>query len=268
MPPLVANPPKTGCKVRVIGAGLPRTATNSFCAALEILLDGPAYHLGVQTALGGSEEDVLTWIDILERRPYRSEADRQLTLKRMAKLLDGYVVTADPPLSQLVPELMELYPEAVVICSTRDIDSWAKSITIISGLVKPLQQKFIFFWIKNVRWLPKMWGLLHKIFDERFGMQPDTEETAKLVWERNRKWLQEIVPNEKLFFADVKDGWQPLCQALNLPIPKDVEFPRLNDGKAMEEIFRSWAMRGLLIWAAIFGIFAIGVGFALKYTLA
>lgn len=105
---LHAYPPKEGVKVQVIGAGLPRTGTNSFCAALEILLNAPPYHLGVQTALGDSEDDAKTWIEILKRKPYRNENDRQWVLKQMARLLDGYAVTADPPLSQLVPELMEL----------------------------------------------------------------------------------------------------------------------------------------------------------------
>lgn len=260
---LTAYPPKPGCKVKVIGAGLPRTATNSFCAALEILLDGPAYHLGVQAALGDSEEDVLTWIDILERRPYRSEADRQETLSKMAKLLDGYVATADPPLSLLVPELMEMYPDAIVICSTRDVNAWAKSMEFVSGLVRPLTQRFIFFWIRNVRWLPKMWDLLPRIFDEKFGLQPQTDKNAKIVWERHINWLNEIVPKDKLFFADVKDGWQPLCKALDLPIPEGVAFPRLNDGKAFEAYFRNWAIQGLLIWAAVFALLAGGISLGL-----
>jgi hypothetical protein len=40
--------PKAGAEIQVIGAGLPRTGTASFSAALEILLDGPTYHGGTQ----------------------------------------------------------------------------------------------------------------------------------------------------------------------------------------------------------------------------
>lgn len=230
-------------------------------------MDGPAYHVGVQTALGDSEQDVLTWIDVLQKRPYQSEGERQQILKNMAKLLDGYVVTADPPLSLLVPELMELYPDAIVICSSRDIDPWVDSMVFISKLVRPLTHRFLFFWIKNVRWLPKMWDLLPEIFNEKFGLQPQTDRNARLVWERHINWLHEIVPKDKLFFADVKDGWQPLCKALDLPIPKDVAFPRLNDGKALEEIFRNWAIKGLLIWAVVFALAAGAIGFGLMNWL-
>lgn len=252
---LVAYPPKPGCRIRVIGAGLPRTATNSFCAALEILLDGPAYHLGVQTALSDSETHVLTWIKVLQKRPYRSEADRQEVLKLISTTLDGYVVTADPPLTLLIPELMELYPDAVVICSTREVEAWARSMETIAKLVKPMTQRFIFFWVKNVRWLPKMWDLLPSIFNEVHGGQMRTVAEAKSVLEKHHRWLEEIVPKDKLFYADVKDGWAPLCRALNVDIPKDVPFPRLNDSKAFEEIFRNWAVQGLLRWALVVALF-------------
>lgn len=72
--------------------GMPRTGTNSFCAALEILLDGPAYHVGVQTAASGDESHVLDMIDILERRPYRSRQEKLEALDRIVKRIDGYVV--------------------------------------------------------------------------------------------------------------------------------------------------------------------------------
>lgn len=74
-----------------------------------------------------------------------------------------------------------------------------------------------------------------------------------LVWKRHTAWLEEIVPKEKLFFVDMKDGWEPLCKALDVPVPKDVPFPRLNDSKSFERMFKEWAMQGLLRWALVFG---------------
>ena len=42
----VPKPKDLNRKIQVIGAGLGRTGTMSFSAALEKLLDGPAYHSG------------------------------------------------------------------------------------------------------------------------------------------------------------------------------------------------------------------------------
>lgn len=43
--------------------------------------------------------------------------------------------TVDAPCIWLVPELLELYPDAVVIATTRDKESWWKSAQTISSLV-------------------------------------------------------------------------------------------------------------------------------------
>ena len=36
------------------------------------------------------------------------------------------------------------------------------------------------------------------------------------------------VPEDRLLVYDVREGWEPLCKFLGLPIP-DEPFPRLND---------------------------------------
>lgn len=200
-----------------------------------------------------SEKDVLTWIDILEKRPYRDEGERQAGLRQIEAILDGYVATADPPASQLVPELIEIYPEAIVVCTTRDMETWANGMVTITAMVRPRLQRFIFFWMGNLRHLPRMWDLLPKVFAEKYGAQTRTKADAKQVYERHHQWLEEIVPKNKLFYFNVKDGWEPLCKALDVPLFKDIPFPRLNDSKAFEGIFREWAMQGLLRWAAVLG---------------
>jgi Sulfotransferase domain len=43
-----ASLPGPGVNVQVIGCGMSRTGTTSFCQALEILLGGPVYHGGTQ----------------------------------------------------------------------------------------------------------------------------------------------------------------------------------------------------------------------------
>lgn len=41
-------------------------------------------------------------------------AERNAVLAKLHRTLDGYVATNDPPLALLVPELMEMYPNAKV----------------------------------------------------------------------------------------------------------------------------------------------------------
>jgi hypothetical protein len=56
-----ASVPQPGARFQVIGAGLSRTGTASFSAALEILLDGPVYHGGTQITMGPPTE-IKSWI--------------------------------------------------------------------------------------------------------------------------------------------------------------------------------------------------------------
>ena len=42
------------------------------------------------------------------------------------------------------------------------------------------------------------------------------------------------VTKEKLLVFEVKDGWEPLCKFLNVPIP-DIPFPKSNDSDNFEK---------------------------------
>lgn len=48
------------------------------------------------------------------------------------------------------------------------------------------------------------------------------------------------IPKERLLVFQVQEGWKPLCEFLDVPIP-DEPFPRLNDTANMEKIFKKSA---------------------------
>ena len=77
--------------------------------------------------VSGNEFHIKTQIDMLKHTPIQSAEDKQFVLESLRSLTDGYVATADSSLCQFVPEILELYPDAVVICTIRDPNAWAKS---------------------------------------------------------------------------------------------------------------------------------------------
>lgn len=107
----------------VIRSGLPRSGTASFCAALSILLDGPVYHGGTQILVNNDDTHIKSWTNILAQTPYKTPAARTRVLQQIKSVTDGFVATADTPLAQFIEELMELYPNAKVICTVRDPDT-------------------------------------------------------------------------------------------------------------------------------------------------
>jgi hypothetical protein len=55
------------------------------------------------------------------------------------------------------------------------------------------------------------------------------------------KQVKETVPNERLLIFSVKEGWKPLCDFLDVPVPNG-PFPRKNDTAAMKSLIS----RGIL----------------------
>lgn len=64
----------------------------------------------------------------------------------------------------------------------------------------------------------------------------------------------------RIFHFNVKDGWEPLCRELNLPVP-DVPFPHANDANAVQEIMQDFIKRALMSWGVIVaGLAVLGYG--------
>ena len=55
-----------------------------------------------------------------------------MILETIAARLDGYAATTDAPASVVVAELMELYPDAKVVCTVRDPKKWEKSMETVA----------------------------------------------------------------------------------------------------------------------------------------
>ena len=49
-------------------------------------------------------------------------------------------------------------------------------------------------------------------------------------------WVERVkktVPKDRLLVFSVKEGWEPLCKFLDVPVP-DEPFPRVNDTKSIQ----------------------------------
>lgn len=235
--------------------GLPRTGTSSFTQALSILLSGPAYHGGTQCTLG-PEKDIRSWIKVLNHWPPKSPSDKALIQNTLNERLDGYIAVTDSPCNGLVPELLELYPDAIVICTTRDVDGWVKSMETVANAATLSFLKVILWWVPTMRWFPDYVDGLRRQWVELYGKgEPATREH----WERHVEYLERVVPRGRLVWFDVREGWEPLCEVLGKEVP-DREFPRINDGNAIEEMAKRMVVKGLARWGMVLGTVGVAVG--------
>ncbi|KAI9368403.1 NAD dependent epimerase/dehydratase [Aspergillus egyptiacus] len=257
--------PKPGTQLQVIGAGLPRTGTTSFSAALTILLDGPVYHGGTQTTRGGPSE-LQAWMRILRHwlnfKDHKNNHDQSTMLSLLQSRLDGYAAITDTPGCQLLPELLTLYPDALVICTTRDAVAWEKSMSQLHSFTGLWLLKLLLLPLPGMRhfvdyiWLlRRQWGVLYAD-GRRFGSVREVRETLpqREVYHRHVEWLRANVPAERLVFFDVRDGWEPLCRALGREVPKGVAFPCVNDSQAIRRTGREVIRRALGRWLAVAGV--------------
>jgi hypothetical protein len=192
--------------LRVIGAGLPRTGTHSLKLALEQLLGERCYHM---SEIPGHPFDLGSgWTLAL--------AGEKLDWN---ELLNGYIATVDWPAAMFWQELSAANPEALVVLSVRDsAETWWQSA---NETILPAARKA----------LAPGWKEGHDLLDllERFTGSSDWDNPVTLMaaYERHTEDVRQTVPPDKLLVWSASEGWPPLCQALDLPIPED-PFPWVN----------------------------------------
>ncbi|KHN94988.1 uncharacterized protein MAM_07215 [Metarhizium album ARSEF 1941] len=253
--------PSPGAKFQVIGAGLPRTGTASFSAALAILLDGPVYHGGTQITLG-PEHEVKTWLRVAAQWPPSTRASRESVKSLIAGRLRGFVATTDYPGLNYVQELVELYPDAKVTCTVRDVESWQKSMAVVGNAATKWFMRILFLPMPSLRYFP---AFIDTVKDQWHGRYGETASPSEATYHRHMEWLREVVPEKRLVFFDVRDGWGPLCEILGVDVP-NVPFPRVNDGEAIARSAAKQFRRALRRWMLIAGIIAC-VGYGVTWMM-
>jgi Sulfotransferase domain len=206
--------------MKVIGAGLPRTATLSQHAAMEILGFKPVYHMATVFEKGQAPE----WREVLDGK------------RSAAELLADYEATVDWPGSYYTKDLAEAYPDAKIVLSERDPESWAQSMVktiwglfYADNLMRHLSDARASIdpgWKFYLTMMKEMW-FKAELFEAGDGPGTSPEFLAKAFVRRNDE-LKAALPPERLLVWSAKDGWGPLCEFLEVPIP-DEPFPQIND---------------------------------------
>jgi hypothetical protein len=197
--------------LKVVGVGLGRTGTNSLKVALEQLLGGPCYHM---FELIAHPQQVPEW-----ERALRGEA------VDWNALFDGYAATVDWPGCAFWRDLVVANPDASVLLSTRDsAQTWWASMehTIVPALHGPM--------LSEHPELMRGQEMVRELFRTRFTPQFADRDAAIAVYERHCDDVRREVPAARLIEWQPRDGWEPICARLGLPVP-DTPFPHENSSE-------------------------------------
>ena len=229
--------------MKLIGAGLPRTATTTQMIALE-MLGLPCYHM--RDMMADPATSIPQW-----RQAFEGNADWD-------ELFAGKESVVDWPGSYHWRELMDVYPDAKVLLSVRSPESWVESMhnTIAGiwygdGLMHHLAMAQYHIDPLYASWIDVLGDMWTKA-DIMMASRGDADAMAA---DMNR-WNQEIidtVPSERLLVWYPTDGWEPLCEFLEVPVP-DGPVPNVNDtenfqknlimGPAINAINAWWEQNG------------------------
>ncbi|QGN54961.1 sulfotransferase family protein [Novosphingobium sp. Gsoil 351] len=189
--------------LRVIAAGLGRNATLSIKFALEALGFGPCHHM--TEVFADEQRQVPLWLEAAAGRP-----DWDV-------IFEGFGSTSDYPSATFWREIVEYYPNAKIVLTTRDPDRWFDSVS----------QTIFSPWMQDAHAGTAAHALMQAtMFGPIAGNVSDRAFLTDWYVRRNRAVLDGIAAQRLLHF-DVQDGWHPLCQFLDVPVP-DLPFPRTN----------------------------------------
>jgi hypothetical protein len=194
--------------LRVVGAGLGRTGTNSLKIALEQLLGGPCYHM---FELARRDGDTPVWEAAVRGEAIDWDA-----------LLCEYLATVDWPAAAFWREIWVANPDAIVVLSSRDTaQRWWESmertiVPTLSGAVPPDEPA-----------TARRRAMTVEMMRERFTPDWHDRDAAIAAYERHNEDVRRAVPPGRLVAWQPQDGWQPICAALDLHIPSS-PFPREN----------------------------------------
>ncbi len=149
------------------------------------------------------------------------------------ELFSGYQSAVDYPVARYYKQVMEQYPDAKVIHTVRDPESWYQSaIRTILWATKPSLGRMLKLMVKlpfspDLRKQMPILKFAGKLMDWEYGKDFSNKAEVIKQFNRHNEEVLKTVPKERLLVFDAKQGWEPLCKFLDVPIPATA-FPQSN----------------------------------------
>jgi hypothetical protein len=197
--------------LKVVGSGLGRTGTKSMQTALNMLGFGPCHHMVEVFAHPASMQ---LWVDASEGRP-----DWDLIFR-------DYHSMVDYPGAHYWREIAGHFPDAKVLHTVRDPDKWFDST-----------QATIFAPRAPASQTDGVTSLQDRFFASFMGPMREHMHDRAFMTDHFRKHTEAVkaaIPAGRLLVYEVGEGWDRLCQFLDVAVP-DEPYPSENSTADFQE---------------------------------
>jgi len=194
--------------LKIIGAGFGRTGTYSLKLALEELGLGRCHHM---------------WE--VFKNPAQLRAWQRVASGEVPDwdgLFEGYAAQVDWPGAYYWRQLAEHFPQAKVILTVRSEQSWYDSIM---STVYPSSRDHATYSSEQTRARAEF--VYQIVSQQSFDGRLEDRDYAISIFRRHIAGVQASVPAHRLLTYRVSDGWKPLCEFLEMPLPS-TPFPHSN----------------------------------------
>ena len=140
---------------------------------------------------------------------------------------------------------MNYYPDAKIVLTDRDADSWYRSVknTLFNLVTERQNDQDIPEYLERMKEMGKTVILDGALNDpERFN----DEEAVKAKFNAHVEWVKKNVPSDRLFIMQLGEGWERLCKFLDVPVP-DVPYPSANSSKSFQDEFLNGKLKETIL---------------------
>ena len=194
--------------LKIVGAGFGRTGTLSMKFALEELGFSACYHM-IEVRKNPSHPKL--W----------SEAKNKGNTDWSA-LFEGYQASVDWPSCNFWREQAKAFPDSKILLTLRDPSAWYESIMTT---IYPSSKKFTESKEKKEREFGQ-WAM-EMIWEWVFQDKMDDRSYVIGKFEKHNEQVIKEVPAERLLVFETGEGWEKLCDFLEVPVPANI-FPKVN----------------------------------------
>jgi hypothetical protein len=134
----------------------------------------------------------------------------------------------DWPTAGFSRELAAAYPAAKFILTIRSPESWVDSF---SQTIYPFVTERERIKAEMLPWI----DMAARVIEKTGFVNGLDSAGLRYAFDAHNEAVKATIPTRQLLVYQVKDGWEPLCAFLGLPVPAE-PFPRTNDRREFWEL--------------------------------